>query len=134
MSLMENVAPTEADRNKTTVERALAALVAAGDVDVLASALTDDFVHHRPDGDRSKEVWLDAVRSAMVPLAGMEVEIDHLVADDRHVVMHSRRRLPARDRSITVVDVWRFERDRIAEAWEIIEPDAEGAAHFAWWA
>ncbi|MFC8733632.1 nuclear transport factor 2 family protein [Luteimicrobium sp. NPDC057192] len=133
MSTIENLDQTEAARNKATVQRAFAALVATGDADVLASALTDDFVHHRPDADRSREAWLDAVRRAMVPLAGMEVEIDHLLADGDHVVMHSRRRFPDRDRAITVVDVWRFEQGRIAEAWEVIEPDAEGPVHFTWW-
>jgi predicted SnoaL-like aldol condensation-catalyzing enzyme len=133
MSTVESPSQTDAARNRATVERAFAALVATGDADVLASALRDDFVHHRPDADRSKDEWLDAVRRAMPPLAGMQVEIDHLLADGSHVVMRSRRRLPDRDRSITVVDVWRFERGLIAEAWEVIEPDAEGAAHFTWW-
>ncbi len=133
MSTTESPSQTDAARNRATVQQAFTALVATGDVGVLADALADDFVHHRPDQDRSKEAWLDAVRRAMVPLAGMRVEIDHLLADGDLVVLHSRRRLPERDRAITVVDVWRFEQGRIAEAWEVIEPDAEGAAHFTWW-
>jgi predicted SnoaL-like aldol condensation-catalyzing enzyme len=55
-----------------------------------------------------------------------------LLADGDRVVMHSSRRLPAGQR-IVVVDIWRLEDGRIAEAWEIIEPVAHAAANFRWW-
>ncbi|TQS25363.1 hypothetical protein FLW16_30415 [Microbispora sp. KK1-11] len=46
----------------------------------LASSLSDDFVHHRPDATRGKAEWLADVRAALVPLAGMQVEIRHVPA------------------------------------------------------
>jgi predicted SnoaL-like aldol condensation-catalyzing enzyme len=119
--------------NKAVVQQALAALLASGDVDALASVLTDDFVHHRPDASTGKEEWLAAVRAAYARIAGMQVEVGHLLADGDLVVLHSRRRLPDSGPEITVVDIWRFADGRIAEAWEIIEPTAEAAAHMAWW-
>ncbi|MFD0852345.1 nuclear transport factor 2 family protein, partial [Actinomadura adrarensis] len=83
-----------ADR-KSLVVQALANLVETGDVDALAPHLSDDFVHHRPDSTRStKAEWLASVGAALPHLAGMEVEVQHVLADDDHVVMHSRRRLP----------------------------------------
>ncbi len=115
------------------MQQALAALIATGDIDALASSLSDDFVHHRPDATRTKAEWLAAVRAALVPLAGMQVEIRHMLADGDHVVMHSRRRLPAAGPEIAVVDVWRLDDGLIAEAWEIIEPTAEATAHLTWW-
>ncbi|MEV6964059.1 nuclear transport factor 2 family protein [Hamadaea sp. NPDC051192] len=121
--------------NKTIVQQALTALVATGDVEALAQSLSDDFVHHRPDGhDSTKTAWLAAVRAALVPLDGMQVEIEHLFADGDHVMMHSRRRLPGDEPGIVVVDIWRVQDGLIAEAWEIIEPLAEADAHLTWWA
>ncbi|GAA2639146.1 nuclear transport factor 2 family protein [Actinomadura fulvescens] len=119
--------------NKSVVERALAELIGTGDADALAPFLSDDFVHHRPDSTVStKGEWLAAVRAALVPLAGMRVEVHHVLADGDHVVMHSRRGLPGGP-EIAVIDIWRLADGLIAEGWEIIEPVSEAAAHLAWW-
>jgi predicted SnoaL-like aldol condensation-catalyzing enzyme len=120
--------------NKNIVQQALAELVETGEVDGLERLLSDDFVHHRPDTSSStKTEWLAAVRAALVPLADMRVDVHHVLADNDHVVMHSHRRLPHAGPEIAVVDIWRFEDGLIAEAWEIIEPTDQAAAHLAWW-
>ncbi|MEU4419667.1 nuclear transport factor 2 family protein [Actinoplanes sp. NPDC024001] len=120
--------------NKVIVQRALAGLIETGDVEALARVLSEDFVHHRPgSAGAPKAEWLAAVRAALAPIAGMQVEIHHLVADDDHVVMHSRRWLPDGGPEITVVDVWRLEDGLITEAWEIIEPTAQATANLTWW-
>ena len=124
--------PPHPDQNLATVQQAIGAVLATGDTAALASVLANDFVHHRPDLTRTKDEWLDAVRRAVVPLSGMEVTIDHALATGDHVVMHSRRRLPS-GAAVTVVDIWRFEEGKVAEAWEVIEPDADAGNHFEWW-
>ncbi|MET8094261.1 nuclear transport factor 2 family protein [Micromonospora sp. NPDC005220] len=120
--------------NKSIVGRALAGLIDTGDVDTLASSLSEDFIHHRSDSTTStKAQWLAAVRAALGPTAGMQVDILHLLADGDHVVVHSRRRLPDAGPEIVVVDVLRIAEGFIAEVWEIIEPAAQAAANGAWW-
>ncbi|RJL27279.1 nuclear transport factor 2 family protein [Bailinhaonella thermotolerans] len=122
-----------ATRNKDIVRQALTELIGTGDVGSLAPLLSEDFRHHRPDSTSStKTEWLDAVRAALVPLAGMRVEIMHVLAEGDHVVMHSRRHLPGGP-EITVVDIWRLDGGLIAEAWEIIEPAAQAQANLTWW-
>jgi predicted SnoaL-like aldol condensation-catalyzing enzyme len=121
--------------NKNIVQRALAGLIETGDVDTLASFLSDDFVHHRPDSTTStKAEWLAAIRAAQVPTAGMQVEIRHLLADGDHVVVHSRRSLPDPGPEVVVVDVLRIDDGLITEVWEIIEPVAHAPANLTWWA
>ncbi|WP_327085487.1 nuclear transport factor 2 family protein [Nonomuraea sp. NBC_01738] len=120
--------------NKSIVQRALTALIATGDVEALAPLLSDDFTHHRPDANtKTKTEWLAAVGAALGPTAGMQVEIEHVLSDGDHVVMHSRRRLPDGGPEIVVVDFWRIDGGLIAEAWEIIEPVAEADDHLTWW-
>ncbi|MEW2145047.1 nuclear transport factor 2 family protein [Micromonospora vinacea] len=120
--------------NKNIVGRALAGLVDTGDVDTLASFLSEDFIHHRSDSTTSTRTqWLAAVRAALGPTAGMRVDILHLLADGDHVVVHSRRRLPDAGPEIVVVDVLRVADGLIAEVWEVIEPAARAAANAAWW-
>jgi predicted SnoaL-like aldol condensation-catalyzing enzyme len=120
--------------NKSIVQRAFAVLLETGDVDVLASSLRDDFVHHRPGTTaRTKQEWLAAVRAAQEPLAGMQVEVARILADGDHVVVHTSRRLPGGGPEIAVVDIIRLDDGLVAEAWEIIEPVSEVAANQAWW-
>jgi predicted SnoaL-like aldol condensation-catalyzing enzyme len=119
--------------NKSIVQRALAELLQTGSVDALGPFLSDDFRHHRPDStSKTKAEWLAAVQSALTPLAGMRVEIEHVLADGDHVVMHSRRRLPDGPETV-VIDIWRFDDGLIAECWETIEPVARAAANLTWW-
>lgn len=119
--------------HKSIVTGAFAALVESGDVAALERVLSDGFVHHRPGSTSStKAEWLASVHGSLARIAGMQVEIQHLLADGDHVVMQSRRRLPSGP-EISVVDIWRFEGDLIAEAWETIEPAAEAVAHLTWW-
>ncbi|MET7397043.1 nuclear transport factor 2 family protein [Dactylosporangium sp. NPDC005572] len=122
------------NENTGIVQRALAGLIETGDVDALGAHLSDDFVHHRPGAVTStKAEWLAAVRAALVPLAGMQVEIHQVLADGDHVVMYSRRWLPAGGPEIAVVDMWRLGDGLITEGWEIIEPTAQVAANLVWW-
>ncbi|MFG1800484.1 nuclear transport factor 2 family protein [Micromonospora carbonacea] len=120
--------------HKGIVQRALAGLIETGDVEALAQVLSGDFVHHRPGSTPSTRTeWLAAVRAALAPIAGMQVEIHQVLADGDHVVVHSRRWLPDAGPEITVVDIWRIADGLIAEGWEIIEPTAQVAANLAWW-
>ncbi|MFC8796752.1 nuclear transport factor 2 family protein [Promicromonospora sp. NPDC057138] len=120
--------------NKSIVARAFAGLVETGDVASVERVLSDGFVHRRPDSTSStKAEWLASMRASLENIAGMEVEVQHMLADGDHVVLQSRRRLPSGP-EITVVDIMRFEDGLIAEAWETIEPTAEAASHLTWWA
>ncbi|MBO2457917.1 nuclear transport factor 2 family protein [Actinomadura violacea] len=119
--------------NKDIVQHALSELITTGSTKGLEPLLGEDFVHHRPDATSStKTEWLAAVEAALVPLAGMQVEIRHLLADGDHVVLHTRRRLPDGP-EIAVVDIWRVDGGLISEAWEIIEPVAAAHANLTWW-
>lgn len=120
--------------NRTIVGQAFAGLVETGDVAAVERVLSEGFVHHRPDSTSStKPEWLASMRASLEKIAGMQVEVLHVLADGDHVVMHSRRRLPSGP-EITVVDIMRFEDGLIAEAWETIEPTTEAASHLTWWA
>ncbi|GAA2915968.1 hypothetical protein Acy02nite_91980 [Actinoplanes cyaneus] len=121
-------------QSKALVQRALAGFIETGDVDALAQFLSEDFMHHRPDSSAmTKTDWLAAVRAALAPLAGMQVEIQHILADGDHVVVHSQRRLPDSGPEIAVVDIWRVNGGLIVEGWEIIEPVAQAATNLVWW-
>lgn len=112
----------------------MARLVTTHDPASIEHVLSDAFIHHRPDSTSStKKEWLEAVRVALIPLADMQVEIRHVLAEGDHVVMHSRRWLPDTAAEIAVVDIWRLENGLITEAWELIEPTSQAPANLTWW-
>ncbi|MEV4343331.1 nuclear transport factor 2 family protein [Actinoplanes sp. NPDC049596] len=119
--------------NKDIVQKALTTLLETGDAAGLAPFLSDDFVHHRPGlPDRDKTEWLAAVAASLGPTAGLQVEIEHFLADGDCVIMHSRRGLPAGP-AIAVAEIWRVRDARVTEGWELIEPVAQAAANLRWW-
>jgi predicted SnoaL-like aldol condensation-catalyzing enzyme len=120
--------------NKRIVQQALAGLIETCDVDTLAASLSDDFLHHRPDATvKTKGEWLAAVRAAMSPTVGMQIEILHLLSEDDHVMVHSRRRLPDGGPGVVVIDILRIDDGLVAEIWETIEPAGHAAANAVWW-
>jgi predicted SnoaL-like aldol condensation-catalyzing enzyme len=105
-----------------------------GGIDALAASLTDDFRHHRPDATvKNKSEWLAAVRDAIGPTVGMQIEILHLLSEGDHVMVHSRRRLPDVGPEVVVVDILRIQEELVAEIWEVIEPVSHAAANLMWW-
>jgi predicted SnoaL-like aldol condensation-catalyzing enzyme len=121
-------------QNKQLVQQALAQLIGEGGVTALEPLLSDDFRHHRPDGlIRTKTKWLTDVGDALTPLAGMEVEVLHMLSDGDHVILHTHRRLANGGPAIAVVDILRVSGNQITEAWEVIEPLAEADGHLTWW-
>lgn len=120
--------------NKRVVQQALAGLMEEGGVDALAASLSDGFRHHRPDGTvKNKSEWLAAVRNAVGPTTGMQIEVLHLLSEGDHVMVHSRRRLPDGGPEVVVVDLLRLENELVTEIWEVIEPAAHAAANLTWW-
>jgi predicted SnoaL-like aldol condensation-catalyzing enzyme len=120
-------------QNKQLVQQALSQLLGDGGATALEPFLSEDFRHHRPNGrTRTKPEWLTDVGNALTPLAGMEVEILHVLSDADHVVVHTHRHL-ANGPSIAVVDILRVTGNQITEAWELIEPSAEADSHLTWW-
>ena len=106
--------------------------IAQGHVQLLREP--QDHLGARPGPTTSTRAqWLAAVRAALGPLAGMQVEVHRILADGDHVVVHSRRRLPGGGPEIVVVDIWRIDDGMIAEGWEIIEPVSRAAANLTWW-
>ena len=128
-SIMTN--ENTATDNRIIIERALSGLITDGDTATLDRLLRDDFVHHRPDRSRTKAEWLAALLA--LPLEDLRVELQHVLADGDRVAVISRRRLEGGGPGITGMDLWRLEDGLVVEGWEIIEPEGDAPANFAWW-
>ena len=98
---------------------------AAGNIEVLRTLLREDFVEHSPGNPSGRDAFIEFIATA--PVAGAELNLQRVIADDEYVVMHYRMVTPEDERGVAVVDIWRFVGGRIAEHWDVLQPLPEAS-------
>jgi predicted SnoaL-like aldol condensation-catalyzing enzyme len=93
---------------------------ANGNLEPLKPLLHEDFVEHSPGNPSGRDAFLDFI--AQSPVAGADLELRRIIADDTHVVMHYLMTTPDSPRGEAVVDIWRFEDGQIVEHWDVVQP------------
>ena len=91
---------------------------AAGDIEVLRSVAREDFVDHSPGNPSGRDAWVDFIAAS--PVARSRIELQRVIGDDDHVVMHHRMVDPDGAES-AVVDIWRYEDGLIVEHWDVVQ-------------
>ena len=83
------------------------------------------FRHHNPhfQGDVRSLAAGMAENAAKFP--HKELEVQHAIEDGNLVAVHSRVRLSPKDSNVAVAHIFRFERDRIVELWDIGQPEPQ---------
>jgi predicted SnoaL-like aldol condensation-catalyzing enzyme len=117
------------DRNR---DRALEflRLASAGDVDqAFGQHVTEGFRHHNPwfAGDAKSLMRGMADNARKHPTKSCEPL--RTVAEGDLVCVHSRIRLAPGERDLAVVHIFRFEGDRIAELWDVGQPQPENMSN-----
>ncbi|WP_278264683.1 nuclear transport factor 2 family protein [Nocardia sp. AG03] len=93
---------------------------AAGDIDVLRTLLHEDFLEHSPGNPSGRDAFIDFIRAA--PVAGAELSLERVVAEEDLVVVHYRMTPRGETNSIAVVDIWRLADGLIVEHWDVVQP------------
>jgi predicted SnoaL-like aldol condensation-catalyzing enzyme len=88
----------------------------------MKALLHEDFVEHSPGNPSGRDAFVEFITAA--PVARSRLDLRRVVADDEFVVMHYRMTTPEDPRGHAVVDLWRFENDRIVEHWDVVQPVA----------
>ena len=65
----------------------------------------------------------------MLALPGWTYEIKHAYVDGDIAIIHSHVRMKADDRGMAVVDIFRFEKGKIVEHWDVVQPIPEKSAN-----
>ncbi|AUI60490.1 nuclear transport factor 2 family protein [Amycolatopsis sp. BJA-103] len=87
-----------------------------------------DFRTHSPGLPSGRDAFVEAIRNS--PLAGADVTVKRVIADDDHVVVHLHV-VPAGDeRGAAVVDIVRVADGLIVEHWDVKQPVPPGAEMF----
>jgi predicted SnoaL-like aldol condensation-catalyzing enzyme len=97
---------------------------ANGNIDVLRPLLREDFVEHSPGNPSGRDAFIDFI--ARAPVAGAQLDLRRVIADDEYVVMHYLMTTPEHPEGEVVVDIWRFVDNQIVEHWDVVQPALPG--------
>lgn len=98
-------------------------LAAAGQVDeAFARFAAANFRHHNPGFAGDAAALQAGMRDNAQQHPDKTFEVQRVIAEGELVVVHSRIQLPAQALTLAVVHIFRFENGRIAELWDIGQP------------
>ena len=89
----------------------------------------DKYIQHNPIAADGKEAAVEVLGKALQALPGWSYEFKHAYVDGNIVVLHSHVRFKADDRGMAVVDIFRFEKGKIVEHWDVVQPIPEKPAN-----
>src|SRR5262245_53656006 len=89
----------------------------------------DKYIQHNPLAADGKDAAVEVLGKALQALPGWSYEVKHAYVDGDIVVVHSHVRMKPEDRGFAVVDIFRFEKGKVVEHWDVLQPIPEKSAN-----
>jgi predicted SnoaL-like aldol condensation-catalyzing enzyme len=89
----------------------------------------EKYIQHNPIAPDGPQAAVEVLGKALVALPGWTYEFKHAYVDGDIVVLHSHVKMKADDRGMAVVDIFRFEKGKIVEHWDVVQPIPEKSAN-----
>ena len=89
----------------------------------------DKYIQHNPIAPDGAQAAVEVLGKALVALPGWTYDFKHAYVDGDIVVLHSHVKMKADDRGMAVVDIFRFEKGKIVEHWDVVQPIPEKSAN-----
>jgi predicted SnoaL-like aldol condensation-catalyzing enzyme len=89
----------------------------------------DKYIQHNPIAPDGKEPAVEILGKALQALPGWTYEFKHAYVDGNIAIVHSHVRMKADDRGMAVIDIFRFEKGKIVEHWDVVQPIPEKSAN-----
>jgi predicted SnoaL-like aldol condensation-catalyzing enzyme len=89
----------------------------------------DKYIQHNPIAADGKEAAVEVLGKALQALPGWTYEIKHAYVDGDYAIIHSHVRMKPEDRGMAVVDIFRFEKGKVVEHWDVVQPIPEKSAN-----
>ncbi len=111
--------PTRAFDKRETAATFLK-LAASGTVsEAFEKYISADFRHHNPHFRGDAESLKKGMAEAAAKFPGTTLEVQHIFEEGDLVAVHSRVQHGPDEPEISVVHIFRFEADRVAEMWDV---------------
>lgn len=89
----------------------------------------DKYIQHNPIAADGKQAAVEVLGKALQALPGWTYEIKHAYVDGNYAIIHSHVKMKADDRGMAVVDIFRFEKGKVVEHWDVVQPIPEKSAN-----
>ena len=89
----------------------------------------DKYIQHNPIAADGKEAAVTVLSQVLQQMPGWSYEFKHAYVDGNIAIIHSHVRMKADDRGMAVVDIFRFEKGKIVEHWDVVQPIPEKSAN-----
>ena len=116
-------------RNKQAVVASYDLALNKRDIDAAVGYLAPTYRQHNPTVADGIEGWRAMVTYIKENRPGFSIEIKRVLADGDFVVLHVLMKRDADERGNAVVEIFRFDGDKIAEHWDVIQPIPEHTAN-----
>lgn len=123
---MEN---NKLERNKEVVKRLYREVMLNGNRDAAEELMLESYKQHNPQAADGREGLLSHVEDLQKQFPNRIVEFIHLFAEGDYVTTHIYFKLIPGELEVMGMDVFRFEGDKIAEHWDVIQQIPEQSAN-----
>jgi predicted SnoaL-like aldol condensation-catalyzing enzyme len=89
----------------------------------------DKYIQHNPIAADGKEAAVTVLGHVLQQMPGWSYEFKHAYVDGDIVIVHSLVKMKAEDRGNAVVDIFRFEKGKVVEHWDVIQAIPEKSAN-----
>jgi predicted SnoaL-like aldol condensation-catalyzing enzyme len=89
----------------------------------------DKYIQHNPIAADGKEAAVTILGHVLQQLPGWSYEFKHAYVDGDIVIVHSLVKMKAEDRGNAVVDIFRFEKGKVVEHWDVVQAIPEKSAN-----
>lgn len=88
-----------------------------------------DYIQHNPEVANGPEGFIQFVNGFTAAHPALHLEIKKTIAEGDFVVLHVLARTSPQDRGMAVMDIFRLEKGRIVEHWDVLQPIPERSAN-----
>lgn len=117
------------EEKKAAIERLYNEVLLKGDSQVAEELLLETYKQHNPQAEDGRVGLLNHVADLDAQYPDRRIEFIHLFVDGDYVITHIHFMLVPGGYEAMGMDIFRFEGDKIAEHWDVIQPMPEQSAN-----
>ena len=96
-------------------------------IDALDKYLVKDYIQHNPNAADGRQALKDLLKVWFKDAPKEKIDIQHIGADGDFVYLHTRRK--SGDKTLSIVDIFKVQNNRITEHWDVIQAVPEKSAN-----
>jgi predicted SnoaL-like aldol condensation-catalyzing enzyme len=117
------------EANKRTVLAFYDAALNRANVDEAAAYLGPHFIQHNPRSKDGTEGFRALMQGVKAQFPGLRSDVKRSFADGDFVILHVHVKLRPEELGLAIVEIFRLERGKIVEHWDVRQPMPETAAN-----